>query len=611
MIGVFNNFDDLIQQMSKDQQHREAIAEYGVGSAALEFCNHSEQSSLLLNGSFLFFQLFIHLLLEMKPPANAKEELINLCRESYAGNAAILDVLKEFDRDYTPTTALFWYTKQSCFYRIINKALRQHDVETLISCCFFIIDLNEQLKREQITFLTTASKEGLLRVYRGQLLTTAELHRMQENLGEFLSMNSFLSTSQSEETALMFTTTIGQCPSDIRPVLFRIEIDTRMDTKPYSNISHLSQFSDENEVLIMAGAMFRIISMTMDSEKQIWIVNLSMCSENEHELREVFDHYKRSSVLTEGVGFVLLGNLLAEMGRTDQAAILYKKQLSFNEDDTLALSGLGQVAVAQEQLELAMAYHERALEIDLDRAPGSPKLAIDYMHLGNAFRGKGQHEIALQYYKNSLEILLRLYGEEHQYVAFIYAELGYAYKLMNHLKESFDYRQKYLAIQEKLVPSNHPQLGDVYFTVGWSYDDMGETDKAFEYFQKAYAIRLKSIPRESYGMTHIYYALGYTHVKMNNDDQALSNLHQALSIAVVALPANHNLPPHAHFQLGIVYERKKDYVQAHGNYARATELFKYTKLCQHIQQANASLGRMTALMRHSDEIEPVSLEIDR
>lgn len=521
-----------------------------------------------------------------------------MCREIYVGNDAVLASLDEFDRDYTSTQALFWYTKQTCFYRIINKALRQHDVDTLITCCFFIIDLNEQLKQEQTVFLSTSSKQDIFHVYRGQLLTTDELNRMRENVGEFLSMNSLLSTSQSEETALMFTTTISQCTSDVRPVLFRIEIDTRMETKPYSNISHLSQFYDENEVLIMAGAMFRIISMTLDGDKQVWIADLSMCSDNEHDLKEVFDHYKRSSVLTEGVDFVLLGNLLTEMGQTDKAEILYKKQLSINADDTLALSGLGQVAIAQEQLDLAMIYHQQALQIDLDRAPGSSKLAVDYMHLGNAFRGKGQHETALQYYKNSLEILLQVYGEEHQYVAFIYAEFGYAYKLMNHLNESFDYRQKYLAIQERIVPPNHPHLGDVYFTVGWSYDDMEDTLKAFEYFKKAYAIRLKSIPRKSYGMTHIYYALGYTHVKLRNNDEALVNLHQALSIAAVVLPANHNLPPHAHFQLGITYEHQKDYIQAREHYARATELFKYTKKCQHIQEAVECLSRTTTMLRY-------------
>ena len=185
------------------------------------------------------------------------------------------------------------------------------------------------------------------------------------------------------------------------------------------------------------------------------------------------------------------------------------------------------------------------------------------MQLVTAFRGKGCHETTLQYYKNSLEILLQVYGEEHQYVAFVYAEFGYVYKLMDHLKESSDYRQKYLSLQEKIVPLNHPHLGDIYFNIGWSYDDMGDTLKAFEYLQKAYPIRLTSIPRKSYEMTNIYYALDYMHVKLHNSDEALVNLHQALSIAAVALRANHNLPPHRYFQLGITYELLKNYVQAH------------------------------------------------
>ncbi len=279
--------------MNEDQICREKTIEQDAANFLFTFCNRSEQTSLLLNGSFLFFQLFLHLLLKLKPSENAKQELVDFCRQFYEGNSSVLNTLNKFEHDYTPDKAIYWYTTTTCFYRIINKAMRLHDVEMLILAGFFIIDLYEQLKEEQVKFLKTHNDSSILCVYRGQFLSNEELRRLQDHIGEFLSMNSFISTSTCEDVALLFTLRMTQCSSDIQPVFFQIKIDTQLETKPYSKISHLSQFRDEDEVLIMAGVIFKIDSLEFDNNKNMWIVHLSICNDNEHELNNLVIHYKK------------------------------------------------------------------------------------------------------------------------------------------------------------------------------------------------------------------------------------------------------------------------------------------------------------------------------
>jgi hypothetical protein len=54
-------------------------------------------------------------------------------------------------------------------------------------------------------------------------------------------------------------------------ILFEIEIDTRYKCRSYANISHLSQFPDESEILFTIGTQFRIIDSIYDYDENLWI----------------------------------------------------------------------------------------------------------------------------------------------------------------------------------------------------------------------------------------------------------------------------------------------------------------------------------------------------
>ncbi|CAF4597674.1 unnamed protein product, partial [Rotaria magnacalcarata] len=115
------------------------------------------------------------------------------------------------------------------------------DIDLLFLFRFFIRDIHKQLQELQCS--------TPLRVYRGQLVSNDELQTLKASLGQFISMNSFLSTSLDRRLALSFLTS-SPVTDDLQRILFEIDLDpTLAGIKPFANITSNSFFADEQEVL--------------------------------------------------------------------------------------------------------------------------------------------------------------------------------------------------------------------------------------------------------------------------------------------------------------------------------------------------------------------------
>jgi hypothetical protein len=67
----------------------------------------------------------------MKPTKTDRDELISLCQKEYKDNRVELNILDEFKKDYVSDRSLWWYTRESCLYRLMNKALRVQNIDLL------------------------------------------------------------------------------------------------------------------------------------------------------------------------------------------------------------------------------------------------------------------------------------------------------------------------------------------------------------------------------------------------------------------------------------------------------------------------------------------------
>ncbi|CAF1574628.1 unnamed protein product, partial [Didymodactylos carnosus] len=132
----------------------------------------------------------------------------------------------------------------------------------------------------------------------------------------------------------------------------------------------------------MLGATFRIDEVRFDDEKEVWVIKLTMCSENENELRDEFNYYRQD--MGEHIDPVSLRNLMWRIGDYDMKAIVfYKRYLEEDPDSSASCTGLVNVAGERGEIDVALEYFSKALEIDLKTlSPYHPYIAIDHITLG-------------------------------------------------------------------------------------------------------------------------------------------------------------------------------------------------------------------------------------
>ncbi|CAF1574127.1 unnamed protein product [Didymodactylos carnosus] len=239
-------------------------------------------------------------------------------------------------------------------------------------------------------------------------------------------MNSFLSTSRNRKQTL---SCISSCSDTgtLQPVLFQIDADPRLSrTKPFADISSQSEFQQENEILFMLGSIFRIQSVKYDQINYVWIIQLELSSENNHDLKELFDRMKED--LDDETDILTLGDLLAQMAEYSKAKKYFDKLLTDVSQNDLNLAKcygwLGTIAYMQDNNVCAVENHQKALNI---LPLQHPHRAVEHNNIGNICLDDDNLDSALEHYSLSLDIRLRFYGSDHINTATVYNNIGAVY----------------------------------------------------------------------------------------------------------------------------------------------------------------------------------------
>ncbi|UJR17650.1 hypothetical protein I4U23_004546 [Adineta vaga] len=206
---------------------------------------------------------------------------------------------------YTSSNAIQWYIRESFVFELVNKVLRSKDIDKLITLRLLIRDIYYQLRKEQ-KHLTDINAT----VYRGQVMSLKELKNLRDNIGNLISMNSFLSTSKARDVAQMFAESSTH-PND--------------NSRTFAEISHLGSYGDEEEILFMLGSVFKLQDMDYDEDDKLWIVKLVLCGENDNELKDVLISMKNDII--ERPSLTSVGLVLKKMGDIDRAAKCFQQHM--------------------------------------------------------------------------------------------------------------------------------------------------------------------------------------------------------------------------------------------------------------------------------------------
>ena len=427
MKGDIDQLEELIAQIQSDQMRR--IQNKVDEPISINIFNTNAgqgQSTSGLNGQFVHSQLLLDCLLRMKSTSTDKNELIELCQQEYQGNNVQLAILHEFKQDYSSDRSVWWYTRESFLFRLLNKALRVQNIDLLFAFRFIIRDIERQLDHHRCS--------SPVRLYRGQLMSKEELQVLRNSIGELISMNSLLSTSVNRQVA-MFCLGESSVDNDLERVLLEIDADPRLkDIKPFANITSLSYFSGEEEVLMMMGSIFRLNDIYRD-EDRVWIIRMTLCSDSDHDLKTLFDHMKNKYGDGE-TSLYSFGHVLRKMGKFDEAEKYYRRLLnelpSDHGDIVRCYWGLGDVTDEKGDYDSSLSWHQKSLEIKIRTLKSDdPSIASSHNSIANVHWRKGDHKRALESSEKALIIWKRAFGENHPDVAMCLNNMGMLYRKEN------------------------------------------------------------------------------------------------------------------------------------------------------------------------------------
>ncbi|MGD1910496.1 MAG: tetratricopeptide repeat protein [Rivularia sp. (in: cyanobacteria)] len=211
-----------------------------------------------------------------------------------------------------------------------------------------------------------------------------------------------------------------------------------------------------------------------------------------------------------------------QSGELDEAKFLYKNLLKIqpnfidvrdswsNEYYAIVFTNLGTLSEQEGDLEAAIAYYKKALEL-------KPDYGEVYYNLGNVFLRQSKLEIAIESYQQALKIKPE-YPQAHN-------NLGNIFQLQGKLESAIESYQEALKSQ----PKNY----QIYYNLGNVFLLQGKLETAKEFYQKS--LKIQPAYAEAYEkLAHIFR-------RQNNLEAAIESYQEALKIQPESTVAYVNL----------------------------------------------------------------------
>ncbi|CAF3670135.1 unnamed protein product [Rotaria sp. Silwood1] len=488
--------------------------------------------------AFMWYKLILIVLRLMAKYGNAKTEMIAECRTSYYSNQIEQKKINDFEKNYDPTRACWWYTKDSFVYRLLNKALRTQNTEIIFKFRFFINDLQNQIEQLYHQYLNTHSSmigHHHLTVYRGQRLGMKELDLLKSNVNELISMNSFLSATVNQTVATVFADTSDQLnkPSPLQSVLFIIDIyNMSKETTPFAFIQNYAACPDEEEVLFSMGAIFKVQSV--EQRANMWHVHLQL-SKEENEISQNLSKHMMKQIGSEPDP-LSFGWFLFRMNKFDEAEHYAKYMLTQLPSNDKAIGNaynlLGLMYKATHKLEESVEYYEKALEIYSQmNCHNSSQVIATHCSLGLAYLELGDSRNAEEQQRQAEEKLSKcsqandplLIATIEGLKAKIETEYGDNINALKSLER---------VLKNKLLrlPSVHASIASTMNGIGNVQEKLDNDVKALEYFQKALEIGNASLPPGHLDLVDYHTNIGRIYDKQKQFKFALEQFELALKI---------------------------------------------------------------------------------
>ncbi|CAF1206992.1 unnamed protein product [Adineta steineri] len=440
--GVHTNMKEIYQVLQL------AVKQYNQDFIAISFLMENEIASTFMN-SLIFKDILPRIGYDRK----AIKRLAASCREIFTDNTAELKIIDEFQRNYHPQEAIWWYTRECFIYQMVNRAFQVLDVDIIIKMGFFLRDLHEQIQNLYEQQVSNYGRKPFV-VYRGQGLMKPYFEKLEAVKGGLMSFDSFLSTTKDKEVSLHFARN-ASTKSDMVGILFIMFIDPCLNSAPFASIKEMSYFKAENEILFSMYTVFRVDAIKqMDNKNQLYQVELQLISDDDEKRR--LRTYRRREVVRDNSRRERFINLLVKISQFNKTDELYNVLFEQRREEAVKKS-----------------YYEQ---------------------LGSAYLHQGNYEKAIWYYEKVLEIQKNPSNIDYHGQCISYCYIGMLYANMEEYSKAVTFYEKVLEIGEIFFPSNDPLMATSYNNIGLVYYNIKEYSKALSYYERALDIWQHTLP---------------------------------------------------------------------------------------------------------------------
>ncbi|CAF1051884.1 unnamed protein product [Didymodactylos carnosus] len=261
-----DNKEKLIDKLSEDvKMSRELLSTSIIDSNVEGESTHNVHTKQIL---FKCFELLIEIVRRSPlPPDIKKLKLLEYCRSEYKHNPIELQKIDEFEQEYSSDKAIVWYSRDCCLNDLLNRALLTINIDVIICANY-------------------------LTVYRGHLAPPNELKILKRNIGGLVVKKSYWTTTLNRNVALMFAGDGPHHHPSTESILYVVDLDVSHTTrKPVANIKQAGYYRDDDEVLISINTIFRIDSVELDPDYNIWIVHLTSCDDEYQATKQQNDYF--------------------------------------------------------------------------------------------------------------------------------------------------------------------------------------------------------------------------------------------------------------------------------------------------------------------------------
>ncbi|CAF2905927.1 unnamed protein product [Rotaria sp. Silwood2] len=385
------------------------------------------------------------------------------------------------------------------------------------------------LSDEQISQINDQNVNLKKTFYRGQLISACELERLRSNRGGLISMNTFMSTTERMEVALIYAGDGSRRPT-LESCLFEIEIDPLINLKNlvFANIAYCSQFPEEKEFLFSLGTSFRIESV--QEQNKVWHVKLTADTIKNTLAKDVCDHI--FDCIAQGSAPLLaLSNVVRVIGPSKEA-LRYLK--------------LAEREYVMDSVELYTIYH----------------------HLVEIYIENGDHENAIKYLHKQRIELEKTAPLNYAASGLLYLNEGILFKkygLFSQAEFSFHQALKTIALSED---ANEIFLDMVYEQFGYIYLLMDDTDSALFYFKKPLDKHLRTSVLDPLYAAKWYIHIGHVFLALKDYSSTLEYFLMADEINQQALPPDYHINIYMSYIIGHMYVQNDDHEMALKYYTR-------------------------------------------